>query len=79
MVVTGTLTVSSLFVLRRTQPERARPYRASGYPWLPGLYVAADDQHELRRYTYKDGKFSREVLGPLDQNVITWNITAGTM
>jgi len=45
----------------------------------PELYVAADDQHELRRYTYKDGKFSREVLGPLDQNVITWNITAGTM
>ena len=41
MVVTGTLTVSSVFVLRRKQPERARPYRASGYPLLPGLYVAA--------------------------------------
>jgi APA family basic amino acid/polyamine antiporter len=41
MVVTGTLTVSSLFVLRKTQPDRTRPYRASGYPWLPGSYVAA--------------------------------------
>ena len=41
MVVTGTLTVSSVFVLRRTQPVRARPYRASGYPWLPGLYIVA--------------------------------------
>jgi APA family basic amino acid/polyamine antiporter len=41
MVVTGTLTVSSLFVLRRLHPERARPYRATGYPWLPGLYILA--------------------------------------
>jgi hypothetical protein len=43
------------------------------------LYVAADDQHELRRYTFKDGKFAREVIGPLDAAVITWNITAATM
>jgi len=41
MVVTGTLTVSSVFVLRHKQPERARPYTASGYPWLPGLYIVA--------------------------------------
>jgi APA family basic amino acid/polyamine antiporter len=33
------LTVVGLFVLRRTQAERARPYRALGYPVLPGLYV----------------------------------------
>jgi APA family basic amino acid/polyamine antiporter len=41
MVVTGTLTVSSVFVLRYKQPDRIRPYRATGYPVLPGLYIAA--------------------------------------
>jgi APA family basic amino acid/polyamine antiporter len=33
------LTVGGLFMLRRTRPEAERPYRAFGYPWLPGLYV----------------------------------------
>lgn len=33
------LTVSGLFILRRTRPDVERPYRAFGYPWLPGLYV----------------------------------------
>jgi basic amino acid/polyamine antiporter, APA family len=35
------LTLIGLFVLRRTRPDAPRPYRALGYPWLPGLYVAA--------------------------------------
>jgi APA family basic amino acid/polyamine antiporter len=29
----------SLFVLRRREPETARPYRAWGYPIVPGLAV----------------------------------------
>jgi APA family basic amino acid/polyamine antiporter len=33
------LTILGLFVLRRTRPEAARPYRAFGYPVLPGLYI----------------------------------------
>jgi APA family basic amino acid/polyamine antiporter len=33
------LTITGLFVLRRTRPEVARPYRAFGYPVLPGLYL----------------------------------------
>ncbi len=33
------LTVVGLFLLRRSRPEAERPYRAFGYPWLPGLYV----------------------------------------
>jgi APA family basic amino acid/polyamine antiporter len=41
MVLTGALTVSCVFVLRRKQPDRPRPYRATAYPWLPGLYVAS--------------------------------------
>jgi APA family basic amino acid/polyamine antiporter len=30
--------VVALFRLRTLQPELARPYRAWGHPWLPGLY-----------------------------------------
>jgi len=33
------LTIAGLFVLRIRQPEAERPYRAVGYPVLPGLYV----------------------------------------
>jgi APA family basic amino acid/polyamine antiporter len=33
------LTIGALFVLRRTRPDAVRPYRAFGYPVLPGLYV----------------------------------------
>ncbi len=33
------LTIIGLFVLRRTHPEAARPYRAVGYPVLPAIYI----------------------------------------
>ncbi|GMV09752.1 MAG: amino acid transporter [Gemmatimonadota bacterium] len=33
------LTTIGLFILRRTRPGTPRPYRAIGYPVLPGLYV----------------------------------------
>jgi APA family basic amino acid/polyamine antiporter len=33
------LTVVGLFVLRRKQPQAERPYRAFGYPIIPGIYV----------------------------------------
>jgi basic amino acid/polyamine antiporter, APA family len=33
------LTIAGLFVLRRTRPEAVRPYKAFGYPVLPGLYI----------------------------------------
>jgi len=32
-------TTTGLFVLRRTRPDAERPYKAFGYPVLPGLYV----------------------------------------
>jgi APA family basic amino acid/polyamine antiporter len=35
------LTVTALFRLRATQPGRARPYRVTGYPVLPAVYVVA--------------------------------------
>ena len=34
--------VLALFWLRVRQPERPRPYRAAGYPWVPALYVLAN-------------------------------------
>jgi APA family basic amino acid/polyamine antiporter len=33
------LTIFGLFVLRRTRPDAVRPYKAIGYPVLPGLYL----------------------------------------
>ena len=33
------LTTIGLFILRRTRPDAERPYRALGYPLLPGIYV----------------------------------------
>jgi APA family basic amino acid/polyamine antiporter len=39
MVLSYTLTVIGLFVLRWKQPDVPRPYRCTGYPCLPGIYV----------------------------------------
>jgi APA family basic amino acid/polyamine antiporter len=33
------LTIIGVFVLRRTQPQAERPYRAFGYPILPAFYI----------------------------------------
>jgi APA family basic amino acid/polyamine antiporter len=33
------LTVGGIFILRRTRPTAERPYRAFGYPVIPGLYM----------------------------------------
>jgi APA family basic amino acid/polyamine antiporter len=32
----------ALFALRRRQPERLRPYRTWGYPWVPAIYLAVN-------------------------------------
>jgi APA family basic amino acid/polyamine antiporter len=37
----NTLGVAAIFTLRRTQPDTPRPYRAWGYPVVPGLFVMA--------------------------------------
>jgi basic amino acid/polyamine antiporter, APA family len=39
MVLSYTLTVIGFFWLRSKRPEIPRPYRCTGYPWLPGIYV----------------------------------------
>jgi APA family basic amino acid/polyamine antiporter len=39
MVLSYTLTVIGLFVLRWKRPDIPRAYRCTGYPWLPAIYV----------------------------------------
>jgi APA family basic amino acid/polyamine antiporter len=40
-VANYTLSYSSLFILRRRQPQLNRPYKAWGYPWTTGIALAA--------------------------------------
>jgi len=39
MVLSYTMTVVGLFILRWRRPDIPRPYRCTGYPWLPAIYV----------------------------------------
>jgi APA family basic amino acid/polyamine antiporter len=39
MVLSYTMTVVGMFILRWKRPDAARPYRCTGYPWLPAIYV----------------------------------------
>ncbi|MCK6528317.1 VCBS repeat-containing protein [Myxococcota bacterium] len=43
---------------------------------VPEVYVAADDQRELKRYVWnkESGTFDKTVLGKLADDTITWNI-----
>jgi APA family basic amino acid/polyamine antiporter len=41
MLVTGTLTVMAVVILRRRLPDLPRPYKAWGYPVTPILYAAS--------------------------------------
>jgi APA family basic amino acid/polyamine antiporter len=41
MVLSYTMTVIGLFILRRKRPDIERPVRCVGYPWIPALYVLA--------------------------------------
>ncbi|HWC18073.1 MAG TPA: amino acid permease [Terriglobales bacterium] len=47
------LTIGGLFVLRRTQPEIPRPYRAFGYPVLPAIYIVMAVFIEIVLLRYK--------------------------
>src|SRR5260370_37907450 len=38
MVLSYTLTVIGMFLLRWKRPEIPRPDRCTGYPWLPAIY-----------------------------------------
>ena len=47
------LTIAGIFRLRRTRPNAERPYRALGYPLLPGAYIAAAGLIEILLLLYK--------------------------
>jgi len=47
------LTIGGLFVLRRTQPNVPRPYRAIGYPVLPAMYIVMAVFIEVALLRYK--------------------------
>lgn len=40
-VIMYVATVGAVFVLRRKRPDAPRPYRCTGYPWVPALYLLA--------------------------------------
>jgi APA family basic amino acid/polyamine antiporter len=42
IVVATMADTAALYALRRRHPERPRPYRAWGYPWVPALYLLAN-------------------------------------
>jgi APA family basic amino acid/polyamine antiporter len=47
------LTIAGLFVLRRTRPAMARPYRVWGYPALPAIYLVLAVFIEIQLLRYK--------------------------
>ena len=57
------VTIIGIFVLRRTRPAAPRPYRAWGYPLVPGLYVLLASAFCLILLTAPDtAEFSRRGL-----------------
>jgi hypothetical protein len=48
---------------------------------VPELYVASDEQHEFRSYAYDKATktYVKTVIGPLQKDTITWNLSAAEM
>ena len=47
------LTILGIFILRKKQPNLERPYKAFGYPFLPGLYILMGAAFCLLLIVYK--------------------------
>ncbi len=41
VVMFHAMTGAAIFVLRRSEPDRPRPYRTWGYPWVPLVFIAS--------------------------------------
>jgi APA family basic amino acid/polyamine antiporter len=54
------ITATTVFVYRRREPDRARPYRVWGYPVLPALFVVAS--FVLLVYSYAEN-WKNSLLG----------------
>jgi len=85
---------SGLWILRAQPDGTWRPFlidaHSSGYEHttlvcdLEGdgraeVYVAADDQQEVRRYDWKEDHFEKRVIANIEANDITWNLSAGRL
>ena len=47
------LTIAGIFVLRRKQPRAERPYKAFGYPFVPGAYIVVASVIAFILFAYK--------------------------
>lgn len=88
-IVVGTQR-SGLYLLEQTEngwKKRNLDRRSSGFEHPVTLadldkngtlevYVASEDQAELRRYSFKDNKLQKEVIAKLAPGDITWNVNA---
>jgi len=43
------------------------------------IYVASEDQGELRQYRWRDGRFAKTVIAPLHKGDLSWNVTHGRL
>ena len=43
------------------------------------IYVAADDQHELQRFSWDGQRFTKEVISTISDNMITFGLMAGSL
>ncbi|PZR39144.1 MAG: amino acid transporter [Azospira oryzae] len=55
VVIFYTLTIAGIFILRKKQPKTERPYKAFGYPFLPGLYILMGTAFCVLLIIYKPG------------------------
>lgn len=56
MVLSYSLTVIGLFVLRWKKPDVPRPYRCTGYPWLPAIYILVGVTWTLNTIIHRPGE-----------------------
>jgi len=56
------LAVASVFGLRRREPDLPRPYRAWGYPVVPGIFVAGALALTVNLWTARPGRSSTGLL-----------------
>jgi basic amino acid/polyamine antiporter, APA family len=62
MVLSYVSTVVALFLLRRKMPDAERPYRCTGYPWLPALYVLLGGAWAVNAYLEKPREAKAGIL-----------------
>jgi APA family basic amino acid/polyamine antiporter len=62
--------ICGLFILRKKYPDRPRPYRVWGYPWMPVLVIAFNAFYlgitlydDIMHYINGDTKVMNSVLG----------------